>query len=278
MNNYIVCRDQLKKEFKVNNSPYGEELNSDYKDIIKKGYCSDAIIWNAFAPWGYNDKDKSIFIKKIIDNVFSTILDDTDFTNNTYSFFGHKPSYFKRDKPDLIIDNKKNCLILEAKYTEDSSNRNNIESQIGNYFCDIFFKLCENQVKNPYFIILHPHQTGKYYYYYQLIEKCKGNTYEIESRIKSSLGGRNNKTYRKCYDVCTNKLNDKPEILIQKMSENIGLLSWRELTKILFECIDEKSSVNYCIDDWNQYKKFFSDRVSDDFLLMCYALPRSQKT
>ncbi len=60
------------------------------------------------------------------------------------------------------------------------------------------------------------------------------------------------------------------------IKENIALLTWKDFCDLLFECIDEKTSIDYGISDWKQYKNFFEDRIDDKFLLKCYALKNSQ--
>lgn len=99
MNNYIVNIERFNEEFKVD---IGKEK---FKNIQNRIYSSDAIIWNAFAPWKYSHHiNDPKLIAKIITKVFNKELSENDFNNNIYSFFGHKPQYFgKRSiKPDLV--------------------------------------------------------------------------------------------------------------------------------------------------------------------------------
>ncbi|VVB55885.1 Uncharacterised protein [uncultured archaeon] len=282
MTNYIVCSEQLKQEFHVEFS----QQNNVYSDIIEKSYCSDTIIWNAFAPWKYSDNKKNpCLIGKMIEKVFKTKLDDTDFKNNSYSFFGHTPSYFRHSKPDLVVnDNNKNCLILESKFTEDSSKTEEKKcDQVTSYLCDIFHKLCLNKVTNPYFMILFPKKTGKYYEYFQIIETHKNNIDKIRESLKDCLERRKKKdafSYNTQYNECYPKLwNKEGDINIKKISENIALFSWEDFKiLLLFECINDFNSKNYGIDDWDQYQKFFNDRADIDFLLNCLVSPKSNLT
>lgn|GEM_PF-2659378 len=282
MTNYIVCSEQLKQEFNPENKPI--ITNEDYKDIIEKPNCSDTIIWNAFAPWKYsNNNNNPCLIWKMIEKAFKNKLDDTDFKNNSYSFFGHAPRYFRHSIPDLVVkDNKKNCLILESKFTEDSSKVEEEKcDQVTSYLCDIFHKLCVNEVTNPYLIILYPNEIGKYYEYFQIMETHIKNTEKIRESLKNCLERRKKKNdvfYNQQYDECYPKLlNIEDDINIKKISENIALFTWEDFKILLFECIKESNYKNYGLDDngWHQYQNFFKDRVDKDFLLRCILSPRS---
>lgn len=277
MNDYIVCGDELKKEF-------NSKLDSrKYKEITEIFYSSDAIIWNAFAPWKYctTHQGEQEFIFKLLKKVFSdkTFLEN-DFLKNEYKFFG-RPLYFDYSQPDLVIDNGKNCLILEAKYTEDS-NESKVDTceQISSYLCDIFYKLISsNPELNPYFIVLYPEATGKYYKYYQIIKNCKNNYNEIKLKLIDCIERRKKKNDPKynmlCFE-CDKKLSsDECEPLLKKISENIGLLSWEELKELLLESIEENSDIKSCIDDYANYEEFFKNRLDRDFLLRCYACSKS---
>lgn len=279
MNNYIVCGDKLQNEFKIGSN---NSINKKYKKIIERKQSSDAIIWNAFAPWKYSDKhkDNPIVIFKIIEKACGKQLKDADFRNNKYNFFGHQPMYFLYSQPDLVIDNGKNCLFLEAKYTEDSGKaENNKCEQISSYLCDIFHKFSSIQEYNPYLIVLYPKETGHYYEYYQIIEKLKNNSNELRLKIQDCLERRKNKNdilYNNLISECNEALSSPEcEPRLKKISENIGLLSWEELKELLFESIEENSDIKSLIDDYANYEEFFENRLDRDFLLRCYACQKS---
>ena len=278
MNNYIVCTDKLQNEFRIGSQ---NGINKHYTEINEKKQSSNAIIWNTFAPWKYSDKHTNDprFIFKIIEKACGKQLKDTDFRNNEYNFFGHKPMYFKYSQPDLVIDNEKNCLFLEAKYTEDSGKAENDKcEQIISYLCDIFHKFSSIQEYNPYFIVLYPKETGHYYEYYQIIETCKNNSDQIRLKIQDCLERRKNKEdvhYDRLISECEALQPHECEHRLKKICENIGMISWDELRKLLFECIDNDQSDEFYIDDWSRYVSFFNERASIDFLLQCYAQQRS---
>lgn len=273
MDNYIVLKEKLLQDiFKGNSS------NGDFQDMLTKIHCSDAIIWNAFSPWNYGNENNPTLIIKLIKEAFDIDLDPiNDFRNKDYKFF-HKKGYFKYTAPDLVIKGGPNDLILEGKYTEDSSKEQIDEcGQISAYFTDIFHKLISNENLNLYFIVLYPKITGDYYEYTKLIQKCKNHPEEIHLRIEKCLNIRKKKKgYGQLYTECAGKINtDKGQIILRNISQNIGLISWETLKELLFESLNTHMEIKKNIDNYDRYQDFFNKRTDKEFLIESLARSRS---
>lgn len=274
MNNYIVLIDKL-----LQDNFNGKSLNRTYLEMCNKIQSSNAIIWNAFAPWKYGDPNNSSLIIKILETSLGVNKSEieNDFKNNTYIFFGQK-AYFRNTEPDLVIDDGTNCLVLESKYTEDSTKAKKDKcEQIGSYLTDIFYKLISNGDFNPYLIVLYSEKTGKYYEYFQLIQSSQNDIRKIRSLIEACLEKRSEKSsYRPFCDDCAKKLNTvEGANLLGKISQNVGLLSWERFKELLFEYLNINLNVKTMIDNYDNYEDFFKKRTDRDFLLESYARARS---